>query len=694
MSWISDNLFGGAQKDAAQQQAAAIDKASQIQQQATRQARQDILGMFSPAYQNLTSGYENAAEQIANGSASAKDVLQQSYQNAGNVLGQGTNAMMSAILGRPAGMTFQAQNTQTNQPRTGGIVPGQPGNQISVPQQQSGQPARMSGLGEIKNEVGLPQSNLASMLKQQSDVQPTRTPQPQMGAQPERLSGLGNFRENQLMTAMSPQMQNRTGGIIGQPPSPSQREQPVNNQAPTQTDQLDIPVQQLQSDMPNAPSIGTPNLSGIGLTGAEQALQGGLSGQLNQYQQGLQSGLGSLQQGLGNQLEAYQNALTGAESAVNQAAQGQTGAITEGYQAGIDQMSPYADMGQEAAQREAALSGALGADAQQQAIDSFMESPGQKYMREQAEKSLLRNASATGGLRGGSTLAALQEQAIGLSAQNQQQQLENMRSIAGRGQQAASNIAGMNVGQGQNLANVFGQQGQQLSGLRSQLGQAGANAIGNTAQQGAGMQFQAGQSGGSAMANVGSQLGQLRMGAGQQVAGQLGGLTSGLANQQLQLGNQLANIDQNTATNLANLMQSGGEQGFGSQMQLAQILANLATGQGTNLANLATQRGQAIAGGTTGAANQAGATIGTGLGALAGFFSDARLKDDAKPLVNVNGVQWYTAKYKDQAPIPQEQRGKQIVCVMAQELMQKHPELVGQRDGFLTVDYDAMKQVH
>lgn len=916
MSWIKDTFFGGAQQDAAEQQARSIDEAAQIQRQATQQARDRILGMFPDAYQSLTSGYEGAAEQIAEGATSSKDVLRQSYANSGQILSQGTNQVIGALLGRPSGTQPQQPQQQQLQPpkstpqpvqrsglrpyekQIGGVV-----QDPNAPVMQPGaQPAKdRANTGDIRERIdfdrqysGGPVRNPNAPTMQASSFGanlPSGTANAVSGLQ----MGGGSVMEN---TPFDMRQLNMTGGIIGAPNVRNREGLGGNDltQSPESgspfVDQMNIPVERMNTQT-NAPQqIPQGDYSGIGLSGAEGALQSGLRAQLGSYQQGMQSGLSSLGQGLQNQLGAYQNALSGSESAITgaanqqqqalqQAGQQQAGAVTDaaaaqqqalqqaaqqqagvlsnaasaqqgalqqgigqqagaisgatdqqqqavnqaagqqlgsieqsadaqrqaiqqgvnqqagsiqqGYQQGIGSMNPYAETGQQAMQREAALSGSLGVDAQQQAIDSFMESPGQKYLREQAEKSLLRNASKTGGLRGGSTLAALQEQAIGLSSQQQQQQLENMRSLAGRGQQAAGNIAGMQVGQGQDLSNVygsgaqnianitgaegqqrtgvygqqgqqlsniagqegqqlasvygsgsrdlanvygqegqqlanvfgnqgeglanvagqqgqqlsnifgqqgqslsnvFGQQGQQLSGLRSQFGQLGGQAIGDTAQQGAQMQYQTGQLGGQALSDVGSQLGQYRMGAGQQVAGQLQGLTSNLANQQTQLGESLAGIDQQTSANLANIMQSGGEQGFGAQMQLAQILANLATGQGSNLANLTTQRGQALAAGTTGSANAAAETVGTIGGTLAGYFSDSRLKENVEPLTRVNGVNWYTADYKDMAPVPEEMRGQRIVCVMADELKQTHPQLVGERDGYLTVDYEAMKRVH
>jgi len=101
-------------------------------------------------------------------------------------------------------------------------------------------------------------------------------------------------------------------------------------------------------------------------------------------------------------------------------------AIRESFQ-------PFVEPGGQAFQETAALSGALGVGQEQQAIDRFIESPGQQFLRERAEKSLIRNQAATGGLGGGNIKKALQEQAIGIAAQQQQQRLSNLGVVSSTG---------------------------------------------------------------------------------------------------------------------------------------------------------------------------------------------------------------------------------------------------------------------
>lgn len=163
----------------------------------------------------------------------------------------------------------------------------------------------------------------------------------------------------------------------------------------------------------------------------------------------------------------------------------------------------------EAEQREMALSGVLGPEAQQAAMDDFIASPGQEFLRQQQEQALLRNAGAIGGLGGGRVREALQEQAFGRAATQQQQQLQNISQLRGVEQQRQANIA-----------NILSSSGGQLSGYRSGLGSNLANiSLGAAAQQipliyGTGQAQAAGQLGAGyaqqqAASSIGRTLGEL-----------------------------------------------------------------------------------------------------------------------------------------------------------------------------------------
>lgn len=246
-----------------------------------------------------------------------------------------------------------------------------------------------------------------------------------------------------------------------------------------------------------APTIAANNIP-IGLRGSEEALRRGLSGALQGIEAGAIRGTGTLQ--------------------------------------------PFVGGGQQAFERQTALSGAGGAPAQAEAFESFIASPGQQFLRDAAERALLRNQAAIGGLGGGNVRGALQEQAIGLAAQDFGEQFGRLGQVAGLGGQLAGQQAGLEFGEGRDVGQLAFQTGQTLASGRQR--------------------------------------------AGEQIAGQIGGTTSALANLTAQQGAGLADILGAGGGSLANILSGAGQAQALSQQQLATLLANISTGQGSQLASL------------------------------------------------------------------------------------------------------------
>lgn len=136
--------------------------------------------------------------------------------------------------------------------------------------------------------------------------------------------------------------------------------------------------------------------------------------------------------------------LTGV-TAVEQATKAQKQAASQSAQ----QLSPYAQAGLGSLQQQQALSGALGPEAQAQAYAALQDSPAFQAMLAQGENSILQNASATGGLRGGNTQGALAQFAPQMLGQFAQQQYNNLGGITSLGQNAAAGVGnyGMQAGQ-------------------------------------------------------------------------------------------------------------------------------------------------------------------------------------------------------------------------------------------------------
>jgi hypothetical protein len=130
----------------------------------------------------------------------------------------------------------------------------------------------------------------------------------------------------------------------------------------------------------------------------------------------------------------------------------------------LDLLRPYVDAGTSAVGQQRDLLGLNGNDAQQGVINGIQNSPLFQSQIQRGEQSILQNASATGGLRGGNTQAALaQFSPAMLSAEinNRFQQLGGLVNI------------------GQNAAAGAGNAGQAATGgITSALSQIGANNAG------------------------------------------------------------------------------------------------------------------------------------------------------------------------------------------------------------------------
>lgn len=175
---------------------------------------------------------------------------------------------------------------------------------------------------------------------------------------------------------------------------------------------------------------------------------------------------GGIQQGLG----ATKAAIGTARGDIEATGTAGLEDLIAGFQGAISQLETPG----QAEQRAIGLSGAGGHDQQQAAIDAFIQSPGQQYLRDEQEQSLLRNASSIGGLGGGRVRSALQEQAFGRAATNQQQGLQNLIQMSLPEQNRSANIANIlsagggqlanyRTGLGSNLANI------QMGGLAQQV---------------------------------------------------------------------------------------------------------------------------------------------------------------------------------------------------------------------------------
>lgn len=147
-------------------------------------------------------------------------------------------------------------------------------------------------------------------------------------------------------------------------------------------------------------------------------------------------------------------------------------------------LAPYVQAGTGALSGQQALLGLSGADAQQQAIAGIQNSPQFSALQQSGTNSLLQNASATGGLRGGNTQAALAQFSPQLLSQLIDQQYSRLGGLTSLGQNAAAGTGNAGMATGQGIANLLGQQGAAQAGAALNSGNAQAGmyrGIGNLA---------------------------------------------------------------------------------------------------------------------------------------------------------------------------------------------------------------------
>lgn len=141
-------------------------------------------------------------------------------------------------------------------------------------------------------------------------------------------------------------------------------------------------------------------------------------------------------------------------------------------------LAPYMQAGQGALGQQQALLGLGGPEAQKAAISQLEQSPQFQALVQQGEEGILQNASATGGLRGGNTQAALAQFRPAMLSQLIQQQMAQLGGLSGMGQQASMGAAGFGQQGTQNVMGQLTAQGQAQAGAAMAQGQGLANLFG------------------------------------------------------------------------------------------------------------------------------------------------------------------------------------------------------------------------
>lgn len=110
------------------------------------------------------------------------------------------------------------------------------------------------------------------------------------------------------------------------------------------------------------------------------------------------------------------------------------------------------------------LVGVNGTDAQSAGLLNIENSPALAAIIRQGTEGVLQNASATGGVRGGNTIDALANFRGDAFADQLQQQIARLAGLAGLGQGATDAVSSFGANTSNNVANLFGQQGQVRAG--------------------------------------------------------------------------------------------------------------------------------------------------------------------------------------------------------------------------------------
>lgn len=141
---------------------------------------------------------------------------------------------------------------------------------------------------------------------------------------------------------------------------------------------------------------------------------------------------------------------------------------------------PIQEAGNLARQAQQDLLGLSGAEAQSNAFSQFDSSPGQQFLRDRAQKNLLRNSAAIGGLGGGNVRSALVQQGIGFAQQDFQNQFGRLGQLAGQGQAAATNVGQFGANASTNIQQglIGGSQARASGILGAQQAKAGAQDAG------------------------------------------------------------------------------------------------------------------------------------------------------------------------------------------------------------------------
>lgn len=173
-----------------------------------------------------------------------------------------------------------------------------------------------------------------------------------------------------------------------------------------------------------------------------------------------------------------------AKSAGNKAAQAQQYAADQTvaeqrrqYDQTRTDLEPWMQQGQNATSAQGDLLGLNGPDAQRAAIAAQQRSPLYESLFRNGQNTLLANASATGGIRGGNTEAALANFGRDTLAQVIEAQLARLGGVSAQGQNAAAQVGTFGANAANSIGSALGDAGAAKAGAALAGGAASVSAI-------------------------------------------------------------------------------------------------------------------------------------------------------------------------------------------------------------------------
>jgi len=166
----------------------------------------------------------------------------------------------------------------------------------------------------------------------------------------------------------------------------------------------------------------------------------------------------------GLEAKKQQEALAEFAREAENAYEGQIAETARQYEINKQNLAPFIRAGQDGMETQTGLLGLGGPQKLQQTRQAFMDSPGQQFLKNQAQQAVTRNLGSLGQNIRPTTQDELQQHATNLAQQDYSNYINRLGTVAQSGRSAAESLGNL----GQQKASLTGglaqQQGQQISG--------------------------------------------------------------------------------------------------------------------------------------------------------------------------------------------------------------------------------------